>query len=1171
MKSKVWARVTAVMLCMVLMLSTGITALAETGPAAQEQTAEQERKTEQTKNRTENDTAESSDKQETEKIQQQSEEQMTASGPEETEKPKEEQTDPSQTVPEKENTAETETKEETQESEQKTLELQKEETKAPESEAGTEQSEKEIRLEEQTGEYNVVLTGPASSFPEGTELSLSVSQIDKKVEDMVETAVEEKAKEQDYAVEKYTAFDIRLFSNGEEIQPSGPVHVTFHKRSRDKAEDALETKVYHVDEKTGTAEDMEAQEVKEGQVGIETTHFSIYVLVDLEQLDGKIQLTVQHWAEVEELKDVDGTEGLINPSQPNGVREDATAKLNSETMFQEIYSNDVIELDNNLKKDVLELSKVILADVDKQIKNYELKEVWLLNEGGNSESKEKNEWTVYDVTGTENETTIDLTKNSVIRFVYKPSQNSDALEQDVTFYDYNVTDGENPTWNSEGNFYVLNTDDKGINSAENYERQGDTTNRIAVGQHSAWVNHSYHNAKTPNQVLLNWAGDGAGNIAKKGIVLGISKEGPTYNGVYDAGLFNDDEKTGKKILDGYKLCFNQKGDTYTLSSVKKGNDSVLKGLDQLKDIYDVIDEKGVGKQIFSNNFWPLDGVENYSGKDPLFGAENGVDYASYVDNDDGKGAGYRRLADSDDGKAHNWFFGMRYSFEFTLGDYTGPLNFYFRGDDDFWLFVDGELVTDLGGIHSAVGENLDFSKCINLEDKTTTHRIEIVYAERGGFGSTCYMQFTLPNVKPVEFDTEVEKTSITVEKKWQDHNNPNRPSSINVELWYKKESDSDTTTAWKKHSEIATLTASNNWTYTWSGLPKDGYIYKVKEVGEEDGQNGKYKVTYQSGTYTDGTLNQNKDETFSGTITNTLNPYTWITVNKVWKNDSVETRPEQVDFYLYYRPVGVEQWTPYPDGRLRLTSENVLQESRSTWTGKYDNLPVYEGDSDTLLEYTVMEVNDATPLKPGDSLPGENGAQYTVSYQDGHFDKYGAWKAYRAIPSDETMNLTVTNYLPKPWQIIKRSSTSDNLTLPEAKFALTNTKKPGETYIGTSGQEGIVTWVDSGGKEVTSFPDGEYRLEETEAPIGYYLSEEIWTLTITEGVPTMSKSGSEGIDQGQIGDQTDTVIFYYKNTPMYALPSSGGVGIYPFIGGGTALMLMGVFLMHRSRKRKLKG
>ncbi|MFQ9703947.1 MAG: hypothetical protein ACLR0U_21190 [Enterocloster clostridioformis] len=30
------------------------------------------------------------------------------------------------------------------------------------------------------------------------------------------------------------------------------------------------------------------------------------------------------------------------------------------------------------------------------------------------------------------------------------------------------------------------------------------------------------------------------------------------------------------------------------------------------------------------------------------------------------------------GLTHNWFFGMRYDFEFVLGDYTGPMDYYFR-------------------------------------------------------------------------------------------------------------------------------------------------------------------------------------------------------------------------------------------------------------------------------------------------------------------------------------------------------------------------------------------------------------------------------------------------------------------------------------------------------------
>ena len=90
---------------------------------------------------------------------------------------------------------------------------------------------------------------------------------------------------------------------------------------------------------------------------------------------------------------------------------------------------------------------------------------------------------------------------------------------------------------------------------------------------------------------------------------------------------------------------------------------------------------------------------------------------------------------------------MEYEFTFTLGDYVGPLNFYFRGDDDFWLYVDGELKMDLGGIHSSVGQYLDLSYLREEPDKE--HTIKIYYLERGGYGSSCYIQFTLPNVQPV--------------------------------------------------------------------------------------------------------------------------------------------------------------------------------------------------------------------------------------------------------------------------------------------------------------------------------------------------------------------------------------------------------------------------------------
>ena len=38
---------------------------------------------------------------------------------------------------------------------------------------------------------------------------------------------------------------------------------------------------------------------------------------------------------------------------------------------------------------------------------------------------------------------------------------------------------------------------------------------------------------------------------------------------------------------------------------------------------------------------------------------------------------------------HNYYFGMRYDMEFNIGDYVGPLNYSFTGDDDMWVVMDG--------------------------------------------------------------------------------------------------------------------------------------------------------------------------------------------------------------------------------------------------------------------------------------------------------------------------------------------------------------------------------------------------------------------------------------------------------------------------------------------------
>lgn len=65
------------------------------------------------------------------------------------------------------------------------------------------------------------------------------------------------------------------------------------------------------------------------------------------------------------------------------------------------------------------------------------------------------------------------------------------------------------------------------------------------------------------------------------------------------------------------------------------------------------------------------------------------------------------------GNSPDYYFGMEVEASFIqtpsgLDAWGHDVIFEFTGDDDFWLYVDGELVLDLGGIHSAVEGKVNF-------------------------------------------------------------------------------------------------------------------------------------------------------------------------------------------------------------------------------------------------------------------------------------------------------------------------------------------------------------------------------------------------------------------------------------------------------------------------------
>lgn len=137
----------------------------------------------------------------------------------------------------------------------------------------------------------------------------------------------------------------------------------------------------------------------------------------------------------------------------------------------------------------------------------------------------------------------------------------------------------------------------------------------------------------------------------------------------------------------------------------------------------------------------------------------------------------------------------RYSFGMNLGaDFYMPKDgkvnnrdmvFDFTGDDDVWVFIDGVLVLDLGGIHDPSHGSIDFATGAITYDTTPyhdgqpagtisqafdnagktwdstpykIHHLSFFYLERGDGGSNCKIRFNLP-VKPSKA-IDIEKLTL---------------------------------------------------------------------------------------------------------------------------------------------------------------------------------------------------------------------------------------------------------------------------------------------------------------------------------------------------------------------------------------------------------------------------
>lgn len=319
-------------------------------------------------------------------------------------------------------------------------------------------------------------------------------------------------------------------------------------------------------------------------------------------------------------------------------------------------------------------------------------------------------------TTTVNEGDIELAQDATVKVYYTPTTGTFAGAP--TFYDYTVKAGH-----SENTYYSYS-----INMPGNYTDQ--SSYRFAVGGDDNYADYKkgLYSWTKDNKAVNSWKSPSGVTIT--GLIKGLNSDGSVKFNCADPGLFDNTDNTVtvdnqerylRRVYKDYTLNFTRTGDTYLLSGIKDGNN---------KDV------TGNYNGTTGYNFFPLDDVKvNYEG------AKTSVIAGTTSDKNVVPGS-------------HNYYFGMRYDVEFSIGDYVGPLNYTFKGDDDMWVLLDGkEVVIDLGGMHNAVEGSVDLWKHLNKAD-TTKHTLTILYMERGAGASNCYMNFTLPNATISQVTTD---------------------------------------------------------------------------------------------------------------------------------------------------------------------------------------------------------------------------------------------------------------------------------------------------------------------------------------------------------------------------------------------------------------------------------
>ncbi len=166
---------------------------------------------------------------------------------------------------------------------------------------------------------------------------------------------------------------------------------------------------------------------------------------------------------------------------------------------------------------------------------------------------------------------------------------------------------------------------------------------------------------------------------------------------------------------------------------------------RLKDPYKLVMKEGAG------GLYTYEAKDHFSAADKFFplDATSSLDYQSSSAYTNGS-FGTQGYTDSSE-NPHNYHFTMEIHTVFT---YVPNTTFNFTGDDDVWVFINGKLQLDLGGVHGNEPGSIDLDDCGLTANKDYT--LDLFFAERHTTQSNFRIDTTLKLKK--SFDLALTKT-----------------------------------------------------------------------------------------------------------------------------------------------------------------------------------------------------------------------------------------------------------------------------------------------------------------------------------------------------------------------------------------------------------------------------